>query len=89
MKSTTITNKTINIKFTAKLIGLLLLLGTFVYSGTAYFNEFAHKKKQKTEQNNSNRTKSNNKSENWQNKKKSGKNEPHKNQNVKKTVKKL
>ncbi len=90
MNTTTITNKqTINIKFITKLIGLLLLLGTLVYSGTTYFNQFAHKKKQKTEQKNSNRTKSNSKNDrNWQNKKKSGKNEPHKNQNVKKTIEK-
>ncbi len=84
--TTTIEKQTISIKFVAKLIVFLLLLGTFVYSGASYFNQFAHKKKQKTEQQNNSNTKSN--SKNWQNKKKSGKNEPHKNQNIKKSVEK-
>ena len=95
MNSTTTSQKsTLNIKLLIKVIAIFLLLMGLIYVAAPYVQEFARRTKQNTEQN-SNKTRSkirkktkskNNikKNNKWENKKSNGKNEPHKNQNIKK-----
>ncbi len=93
--------KTLNISITIKILLISLLITFTIYKANEFLREFAQHKNEKTEQK-SNKSKSqtkndstsktkkskSNNNDNWNNKKKNGKNEPHKNQDVKESIKK-
>ncbi len=87
--------KTLNISITIKILLISLLITFTIYKANEFLREFAQHKNEKTEQKSNksksrtkNDSKSNNNNDNWKNKNKSGKNEPHKNQDIKKSLEK-